>query len=676
MSDQLDVKIFVVYHKPYQLLKSDILTPLHAGRAVSLEAAKDGTMSRDDLHWMMDHMDGDDTGINISGRNRNYCELTGIYWAWKNYNKIGDPDFIGFMQYRRHFIFNESIYKSYEQDVNEKAYRIYTAGQIFSGYQDFFGITDDAIRQMCAQYDVILPEPVNLIYAGAQSVRDDYATRIEGVKTGDFDLMLETVKRFAPEYYDILSRQSASNTKYMYQSFIMKREIFMDYCTFVFGILERLDLHINTEKYSVNGKRTLGYLGETLFDCYIRKHIETGNLRYKELGVTYLCASSLPQPIKPKTAIVLLAYADFEALEISLAVYGKYLAGDTKLFVLQNGRGSYDCERTYRVAKRYAALYPRNIEVVDFIPPQQPYFAIKHLLDSERLKEYEYICKVDDDSFPLTVDWFDKLCDCYENQYAKYGDRLSYVTTLVNNNSFGFARLVEYIPAFGREYFEKIAIEHQVGADIPYPFHPLKILPKTKVAQYGWGTIWRYAFIARWVHEKTTLDPDSYIRMVKDLPDVEFNAEDRYSINCMLFKKSFWNEMQEVTFSFRDDEALSHAYCREHNKKIIACLSIPFVHLFFFSQREENKDLLPKIRNLYQHWLKIPYPISMCPFKEYENENRMRFIESKIVALLAMEHTHTKNLFYGAMYRLARKVWHLFKRVYGKLFITSVKSLF
>ena len=101
------IKIFITYHKPYQLLKSDILIPLHVGRSVTNLLSKDcQPLNENECQWMKDNMIGDDTGENISHRNRNYCELTGIYWAWKNYEKIGNPDYIGFMHYRRHFIFS------------------------------------------------------------------------------------------------------------------------------------------------------------------------------------------------------------------------------------------------------------------------------------------------------------------------------------------------------------------------------------------------------------------------------------------------------------------------------------------------------------------------------------------------------------------------------------------
>ena len=65
MVKQPSVKILVGYHKPAQLLKSDILVPIHLGRALATQISKDGQMSEEDYQWMLDNMIGDDTGDNI-----------------------------------------------------------------------------------------------------------------------------------------------------------------------------------------------------------------------------------------------------------------------------------------------------------------------------------------------------------------------------------------------------------------------------------------------------------------------------------------------------------------------------------------------------------------------------------------------------------------------------------
>ena len=86
------LKILVGYHKPAKLYKSEEFIPIHLGRVLASEALKEGRMSKADYQWLTDNMMGDDTGDNISHLNKTFAELTGIYWAWKNYDKLGNPD--------------------------------------------------------------------------------------------------------------------------------------------------------------------------------------------------------------------------------------------------------------------------------------------------------------------------------------------------------------------------------------------------------------------------------------------------------------------------------------------------------------------------------------------------------------------------------------------------------
>ena len=328
---------------------------------------------------------------------------------------------------------------------------------------------------------------------------------------------------------------------------------------------------------------------------------------------------------KNKIAVVMLAYADFEAMEIALAAYSKFMKEGVNFYILQNGRGTYDCERTYRLAKRYEQLFPKNIKVIDWITPKLPYFSIKELLNSDEFKQYDYVCKVDDDVYPINEFWLEKLIECYEKSYEKYGEKLGYVTSLVNNNPWGFNETLE-IFNLKNEYFEKIAIDHYVG-DKDDKVEPLQIVPKEQI-NTGWGgTVWANPFISRWLHKKTTFYPEKFLELTQNLGYKEVDNQKRYSINCMFFKKEFWNLVDNNSDC---DEYLILDYCRKNDLKIISDLSNPFIHLCFWIQREENRDLLPQIREVYEKFLDLPYPIAVCPNKDYENENRLRFIEAKL----------------------------------------------
>ena len=325
--------------------------------------------------------------------------------------------------------------------------------------------------------------------------------------------------------------------------------------------------------------------------------------------------------IKKKLAIVILAYADYESLELALATHSKFSVNHgVPIFILQNGRGTYDCERTYAVAKRYQQLFPKIIKVIDDIRPGIPYYSLKMLFNSERFNKYDYIIKLDDDVLVLTDNWIDKLCSCYVLSKEKYGQGLAYVTSLVNNNPYGFNKIIEYSSELSTEYFLKIAREHVVGPK------QNKIVSKDMVVSGANGTIWGYPYIARWLHTRTTMKPNEYIKLSEKLMWEEVDNNERYSINCMLFEKSFWSDVYIEREN--DDEHMCHMYCSNFNKKIIANLNVPMIHLFFFSQRSECKDMLEDIRNIYIDFLKLNFPISICTNRLIELENRLRFLEN------------------------------------------------
>ena len=82
------IKIIVCCHKDDIKASSDVYLPLHVGKAISNKEL---------------NITCDNDGENISAKNLSYCELTGLYWAWKN---LKDVDYIGLCHYRRYFDFH------------------------------------------------------------------------------------------------------------------------------------------------------------------------------------------------------------------------------------------------------------------------------------------------------------------------------------------------------------------------------------------------------------------------------------------------------------------------------------------------------------------------------------------------------------------------------------------
>ncbi len=286
------VKILLSYFKPSYLFKNDMLVPIHAGRDVAKTQSRDGVLSAEQLDWMEKNTIGDNTGENISALNRNFCEMTTQYWAWKNYDKIGNPDYIGFMQYRRHYVLNPAFDKL-QRDNHDICYSMFAINKPFDGYLKTIGLTKKNILNLLKDYDIILPKLSDFSLIDLKSIREDYTARIEGTKLKDYENFIEYIKGVDPDFGAFMEKISFEPKKYLYLSMVTSKKVFMDYANFIFPLLMGFNKTLDISDYSINGKRTIAYLGELLYSNYFQYMKAKGKLKVKEVDVTMLQTCNL-----------------------------------------------------------------------------------------------------------------------------------------------------------------------------------------------------------------------------------------------------------------------------------------------------------------------------------------------------------------------------------------------
>lgn len=295
-----NIKILIALHKPALLPKGKYFLPVHVGRDIAQQKSKDGIIKKKDLSWLLQNTVGDNTGDNISSLNRYYNECSALYWAWKNYDKIGNPDYIGLNHYRRYFCFNDGYFDSYHQSDYEKGLCFIPENRLTSKVCHKVGLTDKSIEKVCKNAEIIVTRDARLDIAYQSkktNLRGDYETSLSGCKVKDFDLMINIVLKKYPQYTDVINKKINGYEKSLYQLIIMKREIFFEYCSFLFAVLEEINNKVDFSDYTINGQRTLGYLAEILLSIYIWDVEEKYKYKISKYGTLFIQNTDLNKPI-------------------------------------------------------------------------------------------------------------------------------------------------------------------------------------------------------------------------------------------------------------------------------------------------------------------------------------------------------------------------------------------
>ena len=174
----------------------------------------------------------DNTEENISTKNRMYCEMSAVYWIWKNTNH----DWVGIEHYRRHLLVKPTM------------------------------LSEDI--------DAILPLPY-ICYP-------DEATQFLRFTTKDvLNTLLKALKDLHPDKYEEYYNIIFGKYQYTYNMICVRKKVFDDYCSWFFEITEYMETMADSVP-EIKETRALSYVAEVLTNLYFMSNQKNLRIRHVE----------------------------------------------------------------------------------------------------------------------------------------------------------------------------------------------------------------------------------------------------------------------------------------------------------------------------------------------------------------------------------------------------------
>ncbi len=228
------VRVIIATHKKYQMPTDSMYLPVQVGAA-----------GKESIGFQRD-----DEGENISELNPYFCELTGLYWAWKNCA----ADYLGLVHYRRHFSFHP-----HSRDIWNVVLR------------------RSEIEEDLGKIRVFVPKKRRYYI---ETLYSHYGHT-------HYILQLNETRRImeerCPEYIESFDRAANRRWGYMFNMMIMERTLCDQYCTWLFDILFELRSRLGEDGLTAFHSRYYGRISEIIFNVWLEKKVEDGTIKREEM---------------------------------------------------------------------------------------------------------------------------------------------------------------------------------------------------------------------------------------------------------------------------------------------------------------------------------------------------------------------------------------------------------
>ena len=215
-----------------------------------------GAEGKNDLGYLLDN-----TEDNISIKNPNFCELTGVYWIWKNTS----DDYKGLVHYRRYF--GKSNLSSNPDDI----------------------YTYEEMKNMLKDADIVLP----YVEYFKQNAKDEIL--IYCCTPEIFEQLECVVKEKYPEYGQAFDDYFKQNQSTLFNMMFCRGDLFDKYCEWLFDILFELEKHVDLSVLNDYQKRLYGFLSERLLNVWVL---------HNELTVKNVSVINIEMPIVEKIQLI------------------------------------------------------------------------------------------------------------------------------------------------------------------------------------------------------------------------------------------------------------------------------------------------------------------------------------------------------------------------------------
>lgn len=227
--------IAVAAHKHYWMPQNKLYSPIQVG-----------ALGKESLGWTRD-----DTGEHISQKNRTYCELTALYWLWKNV----DAEIYGLAHYRRYLAAGFPLHKKQNQIL-----------------------TSTQIAKYMQKTDILLPKKR---YYWIETNESHY---LHAHNAQDLIITQKALATICPDALPAWERVMHQRSGHRFNMFLMRKACFHEYCTWLFPVLTHVEAKLDISGYSNKDQRVFGYLAERLLDVWLQYRGYT----YRETRVVHL----------------------------------------------------------------------------------------------------------------------------------------------------------------------------------------------------------------------------------------------------------------------------------------------------------------------------------------------------------------------------------------------------